>query len=161
MRRTLFGKSPDVERLTPARVSVREALTFDIVDHESSVDQTLIERRVGSWAVAPWLLLAGHIVIGISLLLLAAAALTNAQEAKKSSAASGVFTAAQAQRGKAEYAPSCASCHGIALVPSNADVPGSKIASIDPDLSKVIDAWPTLPEHLKAAVMALVATASR
>src|SRR3954470_21487788 len=69
MRRTLFGKSPEVERLTPARVSAREALTFDIVDHESSVDQTLIERRIGSWAVAPWLVLAGHIVIGISLLL--------------------------------------------------------------------------------------------
>src|SRR4051794_10232815 len=69
MRRTLFGKSPEVERLTPARVSAREALTFDIVDHESSVDQTLIERRIGSWAVAPWLLLAGHVVIGTSLLL--------------------------------------------------------------------------------------------
>ena len=63
-------------------------------------------------------------LIVVSSLLLAAAALTNAQEAKKSSAASGVFTAAQAQRGKVEYAPSCASCHGIALVPSNADVPG-------------------------------------
>ena len=32
---------------------------------------------------------------------------------------------------------------------------------VDAELSKVIDAWPTLPEHLKAAVMALVATASR
>src|SRR5258705_4714189 len=69
MRRTLFGKSPELERLAPARVSAREALTFDIVDHESSVDQTLIERRVGSWAVAPWLLLAGHMIIGASLLL--------------------------------------------------------------------------------------------
>ena len=69
MRRTLFGKSPEIERLAPARVSAREALTFDIVDHESSVDQTLIERRVGSWAVAPWLLLAGHMIIGASLLL--------------------------------------------------------------------------------------------
>jgi len=69
MRRTLFGKSPEIERLAPARVSAREALTFDIVDHESSVDQTLIERRVGSWAVAPWLLLAGHMIIGTSLLL--------------------------------------------------------------------------------------------
>src|SRR3954447_21485513 len=67
MRRTLFGKSPEVERLTPARVSARAALTFDIVDDESSVDQTLIERRVGSWSVAPWLLLAGHAVIGASL----------------------------------------------------------------------------------------------
>ena len=69
MRRTLFGKSPEIERLAPVRVSAREALTFDIIDHESSVDQTLIERRVGSWAVAPWLLLAGHMIIGASLLL--------------------------------------------------------------------------------------------
>ncbi len=30
---------------------------------------------------------------------------------------------------------------------------------VDAELSKVIDAWPTLPEHLKAAVLALVATA--
>ena len=29
---------------------------------------------------------------------------------------------------------------------------------VDAELSKVIGAWPTLPEHLKAAVMALVAT---
>ena len=29
---------------------------------------------------------------------------------------------------------------------------------VDAGLSKVIGAWPTLPEHLKAAVMALVAT---
>jgi diguanylate cyclase (GGDEF)-like protein len=69
MRRTLFGKSPEIERLAPARVSAREALTFDILDHESSVDQTLIERRIGSWSVAPWLLLAGHVIIGISLLM--------------------------------------------------------------------------------------------
>ncbi len=32
---------------------------------------------------------------------------------------------------------------------------------VDAELSKVIGAWPTLPEHLKAAVMALVATAYR
>jgi len=69
MRRTLFGKSPEVELQTAARVSAREALTFDIRDHESSVDQTLIERRVGSWSFCPWLLFAGHVIIGISLLL--------------------------------------------------------------------------------------------
>jgi len=69
MRRTLFGKSPEIERLAPTRVSAREALTFDIIDHESSVDQTLIERRVGAWSVAPWLLFVGHIIIGTSLLL--------------------------------------------------------------------------------------------
>ena len=69
MRRTLFGKSAEVERLTPAHVSVIEALVFDILDHQSSADQSLIERRVGSWSFAPWLLLTGHLIIGISLLL--------------------------------------------------------------------------------------------
>jgi len=69
MRRTIFGKSPEVERLAPARVSVREALLFDILDHDSSTDQTLIERRVGSWGFAPWLLLAGHLIIAIALIL--------------------------------------------------------------------------------------------
>ena len=63
-------------------------------------------------------------LILVSSLLFAAAALANSQEAKKISAGSGVFTAAQAQRGKTEYAPSCAACHGIALIPSNGDVPG-------------------------------------
>jgi diguanylate cyclase (GGDEF)-like protein len=69
MRRTLFGKSPDVERLTAARISAREALTFDIREHEAATDQTLIERRVGSWCYCPWLLLASHVIVGISLLL--------------------------------------------------------------------------------------------
>ena len=69
MRRTLFGKSQEVERLTAAHVSVRDALTFDVWDHESSGDQTLIERRVGSWVFAPWLLFAGHVIIATCLLL--------------------------------------------------------------------------------------------
>src|SRR5215218_4952535 len=69
MRRTLFGKSQEVERLTAAHVSAVDALTFDVRDHESSTDQTLIERRVGSWSFAPWLLLAGHIIIATCLLL--------------------------------------------------------------------------------------------
>jgi hypothetical protein len=29
----------------------------------------------------------------------------------------------------------------------------------DPDLARVVDAWPHLPPHLKAAVLALIATA--
>ncbi|HKX92214.1 MAG TPA: EAL domain-containing protein [Sphingomicrobium sp.] len=69
MRRTLFGKSPEVDRLAPAKVSAREALTFDIRDHESTADQALIERRVGSWGFAPWFLLVGHLVIGAALFL--------------------------------------------------------------------------------------------
>jgi diguanylate cyclase (GGDEF)-like protein len=69
MRRTLFGKSPEVERLTPAKISASEALTFDVREHESSADQTLIERRVGGWSFAPWLMLAGHVVLTATLLL--------------------------------------------------------------------------------------------
>jgi diguanylate cyclase (GGDEF)-like protein len=69
MRRSLFGRSPEVERLMPARISASEALTFDVRDHEASTDQTLIERRVGSWALAPWLLFVGHLIIAIALLL--------------------------------------------------------------------------------------------
>src|SRR5262245_24563549 len=69
MRRTMFGQSPEVQRLAPVRVSAREALLFDIRDHDSSTDQTLIERRVGAWVFCPWLLLVGHIIILTSLLL--------------------------------------------------------------------------------------------
>jgi hypothetical protein len=29
----------------------------------------------------------------------------------------------------------------------------------DPDLARVIDAWPDLPQHIRAAVLALVGTA--
>src|SRR3954467_10576688 len=69
MRRTLFGRRSEVEHIAPAQVSVREALLFDVRDHESSADMTLIERRVGSWSLAPWLLLTGHIILATSLLL--------------------------------------------------------------------------------------------
>ena len=31
-------------------------------------------------------------------------------------------------------------------------------AETDPDLARLVDAWPTLPPHIKAAVLALVAT---
>jgi diguanylate cyclase (GGDEF)-like protein len=66
----MFGKSPEVERLAQVRVSARDALSFDVLDHESTADQTLIERRVGSWSYCPWFLLAGHFIIATCLLLL-------------------------------------------------------------------------------------------
>ena len=69
MRRNLFGRSIEIERLTPARISASEALTFDVREHDSSADEMLIERRIGGWSLAPWLLFAGHIILTLSLLL--------------------------------------------------------------------------------------------
>jgi diguanylate cyclase (GGDEF)-like protein len=68
MRRTLFGKSPELERLAPPRASAREALSFDVCDHESSTDLTLAERRVDGWKFGPWFLFAAHLVITVTLL---------------------------------------------------------------------------------------------
>ena len=68
MRRTLFGKSPELERLAPPRASFRDALSFDVTDQQASADMTLAERRVDSWTFAPWLLVAGHLVIAATLL---------------------------------------------------------------------------------------------
>jgi hypothetical protein len=34
----------------------------------------------------------------------------------------------------------------------------SEAPPTDPDLARVLDAWPNLPAHIKAAVLALVAT---
>ncbi len=68
MRRTLFGKIPEVERLVPPQISVGEALLFDIRDHHTSADVTLAERRVSAWTYAPWLLLAGHLIIALTML---------------------------------------------------------------------------------------------
>ena len=67
MRRTLFRKSAEVH--PPVRASVREVLWFDISDHSESADLQLAERRLSAWAVAPWLLLAGHFTILLSFLL--------------------------------------------------------------------------------------------
>ena len=69
MRRTIFGKPPEVELNAPARALAREALSFDVRDHTGSVDLTLAERRVASWTFAPWLMLFAHIVLLISGLL--------------------------------------------------------------------------------------------
>ena len=63
MRRTMFGKSPELERLAPPRASISEALLFDVSDQQASADLTLAERRVESWSFAPWQLLAGHLII--------------------------------------------------------------------------------------------------
>jgi len=32
-------------------------------------------------------------------------------------------------------------------------------AEIDPDLARILDTWPDLPPHIKAAVLALIGTA--
>ncbi len=68
MRRTMFGKSPERELLAPSRASIRDALLFDLSDQQASADLTLAERRVESWTFAPWLLLAGHLIMAGSLL---------------------------------------------------------------------------------------------
>jgi hypothetical protein len=34
-----------------------------------------------------------------------------------------------------------------------------KAVPVDPDLVRIVEAWPTLPVHLRAAVLALVGTA--
>src|SRR3954453_10196904 len=67
MRRTLFRKSDEIH--PPARSSVQEVLLFDVRDHSDSADQTLAERRLGAWIFAPWLLLAGHFAVILSVFL--------------------------------------------------------------------------------------------
>ncbi|HVM23406.1 MAG TPA: EAL domain-containing protein [Sphingomicrobium sp.] len=69
MRRTVFGRSPEGLVPAPAKASAREALLFDVRDHELSSDLTLAERRVDGWTLAPWLLLAGHLIIVAAVLL--------------------------------------------------------------------------------------------
>ncbi|HEX8839426.1 MAG TPA: hypothetical protein VF750_03025, partial [Sphingomicrobium sp.] len=68
MRRTIFGRPPEVELQAPARALAREAVLFDVRDNSESADLTLAERRLGSWTYAPWLVLAGHLIIAISFL---------------------------------------------------------------------------------------------
>jgi hypothetical protein len=36
----------------------------------------------------------------------------------------------------------------------------ARLAKTDPDLARILDAWPKLPAHIRAAVLALVATAA-
>jgi diguanylate cyclase (GGDEF)-like protein len=66
MRRTLFRKTVEVR--APVQSSLREVLLFDIRDHSDSADQTLAERRLASWTLAPWLVLAGHVAVVLSVL---------------------------------------------------------------------------------------------
>src|SRR5436305_1429720 len=68
MRRTLFGRSPEPERPEAARASARDALLFDIRDHENT-NLALAERRVDGWTFAPWLLLAAHVMVAYSVAL--------------------------------------------------------------------------------------------
>jgi diguanylate cyclase (GGDEF)-like protein len=68
MRRKLFGKPAELERLAPPRASIRDALLFDICDQQDSADLTLAERRVDSWTFGPWLLFAGHVIIAVTLI---------------------------------------------------------------------------------------------
>ena len=49
-------------------------------------------------------------------------------------------------------------CESLTTV-ENSDRQNSPLAGdVDPDLARVVSSWPGLPEHLKAAVMALVTT---
>jgi hypothetical protein len=46
------------------------------------------------------------------------------------------------------------------LAPSAREPPSPLAATTaDPDLARILDAWPTLPPHIRAAVLALIGTA--
>ena len=68
MRRPLFVKSAEHELAAAAPASVGEVILFDVRDQDASTDLALAERRVSGWTFAPWLLLAGHIIIAVALL---------------------------------------------------------------------------------------------
>src|SRR5206468_9179402 len=69
MRRTIIGRSAELELHARPRAEAREALLFDVRDHAGTVDQTLAERRVGSWTFAPWLMLTGHLILSLTMLM--------------------------------------------------------------------------------------------
>jgi diguanylate cyclase (GGDEF)-like protein len=64
----MFGRSPELEILTPQRASALEVLMFDVREAETSSDLTLAERRVSGWTFAPSLLFAGHLIIAAALI---------------------------------------------------------------------------------------------
>ncbi|WP_300974243.1 EAL domain-containing protein [Sphingomonas sp. LHG3406-1] len=68
MRRTRVDIQPADGR-RPVRVSVREAMTFDVLPPETDDDFTLQSKRIAMWAYAPWLLAATHFIVGIILLM--------------------------------------------------------------------------------------------
>jgi S-disulfanyl-L-cysteine oxidoreductase SoxD len=57
----------------------------------------------------------------VLLLVLADAATGGTQEAPPGSVLGGIFTAAQAQRGRAAYQKNCATCHGGQLIARDSD----------------------------------------
>ena len=69
MRRTIIGRPAELELHARPRAEAREALSFDVRDQTGSVDQTLAERRVGSWTFAPWLMLAAHLILSTTMLM--------------------------------------------------------------------------------------------
>ncbi|GLR46391.1 EAL domain-containing protein [Sphingomonas astaxanthinifaciens] len=49
-------------------MSVREAMTFDVLPPDTDDDFTLQSKRVAMWAYAPWLLAVTHAIVGMILL---------------------------------------------------------------------------------------------
>ena len=52
-----------------ARVSIREAMTFDVLPPDTDDDFTLQSKRVAMWAYAPWLLAVTHLIVGAILVI--------------------------------------------------------------------------------------------
>lgn len=48
--------------------------------------------------------------------------------------------------------------HFVRQIPSRLLDDPPRPAEPDPDLSRVISSWPTLPDHIRAAVLALIGT---
>jgi hypothetical protein len=63
------------------------------------------------------------------------------------------------EAGGFERTPLALSKTPISDTPSaKSGAPDAPNTPLDPDLAQIVDCWPTLPEHIKAAVMALVNT---
>ena len=69
MRRTIIGRPAEMELQAQRRARALEALLFDLGDQTGTLDQTLAERRVGSWTFGPWLLLIAHLILSATMLM--------------------------------------------------------------------------------------------